>query len=294
MVSEKICFIISPIGEVDSDIRKASDEKFDLVFKPVLEKLGYTPIRADKENSPNSISRDIVKRLINSELILADTTGFNANVFYELAIRNAVKKPVIIIKEIDTKLPFDVTDKRSISINMKDNRQWTQAAVDLEKHIISAEKDPKSASESIVSEYTFDLGIGKSPNSEQEMILLVKDLKDEVKSLRNDFRHQKQSSSLSLENLTKSYVISIEKDELSINDKLRLKFASETFDSNDFVTVEITDSSGSKVLSREAKPSRSTIGLGYPVMDFTKVGGRFAISVFVNDLLVYRRPFLVI
>src|SRR5574337_1152984 len=143
MSSEKICFIISPIGEPDSEIRKLADEKYDLVFEPVLVELGYTPIRADKENSPNSISRGIVTRLLNSELVIADASGFNANVFYELAIRNAIKKPVIIVKELGQKLPFDVTDKRSISINMKDNRQWVNAKEELKQHIKNAEKDPK-------------------------------------------------------------------------------------------------------------------------------------------------------
>lgn len=190
MSSEKVCFIISPIGEPDSDTRKLSDEKYDLIFKPVLEKMGYTTIRADKENSSNSISRGIVTRLLNSALVIADATGFNANVFYELAIRNAIKKPVIIVKELEQKLPFDVNDKRAISINMKDNRQWTKAKEELEEHIINAEKNPKSASESIVSEYAFDLDVGKTPNTEQEIFLMIKDLKDEVRSLRIDARVQ--------------------------------------------------------------------------------------------------------
>ena len=111
MSLQKVCFIISPIGEPDSEPRKLSDEKYDLIFKPILEELGYEPIRADKESSSNSISRGIVTRLINSELVIADVTSYNANVFYELAIRNAAKKPVIIVKEPDQKLPFDVYDR---------------------------------------------------------------------------------------------------------------------------------------------------------------------------------------
>ena len=59
MSEEKICFIISPIGEKDSKTRKLADQKYDLIFEPVLKECGYKPIRADKENSPNSISRTI-------------------------------------------------------------------------------------------------------------------------------------------------------------------------------------------------------------------------------------------
>lgn len=190
MSSEKVCFIISPIGEPDSDIRKSADEKYDLIFKPVLEESGYKPIRADKESSSNSISRSIVTRLINSELVIADVTGYNANVFYELAIRNASKKPVIVIKEPDQKLPFDIYDKRAISIDMKNNRQWISAKEELKQHITSAIENPKSASESILSEYTFDLDAGKTPNIEQQMFLMMSDFKDELRALRNDMKRQ--------------------------------------------------------------------------------------------------------
>ncbi len=159
----------------------------------MLKELGYKPIRSDKESNSNSISRTIVIRLINSELVIADTSGYNANVFYELAIRNASKKPVIIIKEPEQKLPFDIYDKRAISIDMKDNRQWTNAKDELKQHILNAQKEPRSASESIVSEYAFDLAVSRTPSTEQEMILMIKDLRDEVRTLRNDVKLQKTS-----------------------------------------------------------------------------------------------------
>ena len=180
MAKEKICFIISPIGEVDSDIRKLSDEKYDLVYEPVLRELGYTPIRADKEITPNSISRGIVKRIIESQLVIADVSGYNSNVFYELAIRNAIKKPVIVIKEKDQKLPFDISDKRAISIDMSNNRQWVMAKDDLEKQIKHAEENPKDASESILTDFTFQIDVEQKKDDESELKLVIKDLKDEI------------------------------------------------------------------------------------------------------------------
>lgn len=52
MSGKKTCFIISTIGEDNSNDRKISDEKFDLVFRPVLEELDYVVTRADKIGSP--------------------------------------------------------------------------------------------------------------------------------------------------------------------------------------------------------------------------------------------------
>ena len=94
----KTCFIISSIGKEGSEIRAKADEKFDLIFEPVLNELGYGVTRADKIGSPGSISREIVENIISSDLVIADVSDENPNVFYELAIRNAVKKPVIVFK----------------------------------------------------------------------------------------------------------------------------------------------------------------------------------------------------
>ena len=92
----KTCFIISAIAKEGSQIRKSSDYKFDFVYSPILRKMRYDIIRSDKISSPGSISREIVQNLIDADLVIADITDENSNVFYELAIRNAIKKPVII------------------------------------------------------------------------------------------------------------------------------------------------------------------------------------------------------
>lgn len=285
MSSEKICFIISPIGEPDSDDRKLADEKYDLVYKPVLEKLGYTPIRADKENSSNSISRGIVKRLIDSKLVIADTVGYNANVFYELAIRNAIKKPVIIIKELGQKLPFDVADKRAISINMKDNRQWTNAKEELEQHIINAEKDPNSASESILSDYAFDLKSNEKPNSEQEVVLMIKDLKDELRSMRGDVKNKITFTSFSSE-IFKKANFSLDKDSL-IRGVIGVRWKTGVFTNNDTMRFEILNSKGEVLSTHENKITSSQVGLGNSISDFKTEDNVFVVRIYVNNLLAF-------
>ncbi len=87
MSEEKICFIISRIGSEGSEERTDADRKLKFVFTPILEKLGYIPIRADDEDSPGSISKKIVLRLIDSPLVIADITGNNPNVFYSEKIK---------------------------------------------------------------------------------------------------------------------------------------------------------------------------------------------------------------
>ena len=162
----KSCFIVSPIGKEDSDIRKLSDEKYDLVFKPVLEELGYESSRADKDAAPNSLSEKIVESIICSDLVIVDIEGDNTNVFYELAIRNAVNKPVIIVKGKDQNPPFDIYDKRAISLDMNDNRQWNDAKKELKNYIISAENNPTDASKSILSNFMNQIELNKKREDE--------------------------------------------------------------------------------------------------------------------------------
>ena len=168
----KDCLLFHLSAKKGNPIREASDEKFDFVYEPVLKELNYDPVRADKETTPNSISRDIINRVINSDLILADVTDENPNVFYELAVRNAVKKPVIIMMAAGQKLPFDIKDKRAIVLDMTKNRQWLAAKEKLKAYIQNAENDPDSASESILSGLILIL-VTNSPNKEQEKELEI-------------------------------------------------------------------------------------------------------------------------
>jgi len=287
MSSDKVCFIISPIGDPESEVRKMSDEKFDLIFKPVLEELGYKPIRADKESSSNSISRGIVTRLIKSELVIADATGFNANVFYELAIRNATKKPVIIVKEPEQKLPFDIYDKRSISINMKDNRQWISAKEELKQHIINASKDPESASESIVSEYTFELDVSKTPTKEQELVLMMKDLKDELRTLRTDVKLQNKTPTIISPEILKKANFSLDEQGLKKDGFLRVRWESGVFGHDDIMRIEIFDPKGKKTVSKEITLSIGTVGIGYSSSEYKTESGRYLLNVYINNVLVF-------
>lgn len=178
----KSCFIISSIGDEGSEIRRLANEKFDLVFKPVLIKLGYDVIRADKIGSPGSISREIVSNVINSDLVIADISDGNPNVFYELAIRNAVKKPVIVFRKINQVMPFDIYDTHAIDIDRSQPRIWENAKNALRVHVVAAEKKPESASESILSSFTIKLDAKKS-DPVDEIHYILKDIQQQVRNL---------------------------------------------------------------------------------------------------------------
>ncbi|WP_197224006.1 hypothetical protein [Lysinibacillus sphaericus] len=114
---KKRCFIITPIGGERTDIRDALDGLLKNVLEPVLLDLGFRDkdiTVAHQMKDSGSINTQLIARIVEDELCIVNLTGLNPNVMYELAIRHAVGKPVVIIAEHGTKLPFDIIDQRTI------------------------------------------------------------------------------------------------------------------------------------------------------------------------------------
>jgi hypothetical protein len=118
MSTEKICFFIAPIGETDSEIRKRSDQVLKHIIEPVARECGYKPLRADQISEPGYITPQIMEHIFESPLVIADLTGGNPNVFYELAVRHVVKKPFVQIINKGEKIPFDIAQMRTIQIDI--------------------------------------------------------------------------------------------------------------------------------------------------------------------------------
>ena len=120
---KKMAFIC-PLSEEGSDIRKRSDEIMKGFLKPIAEELGYSePMRADSLSGPNIMS-DIIGMLYQTDIVVADFSDLNVNVFYELGLFNAIKGKFITIrqrKNIKEPVPFDTTYFRVLEYNYPDN-----------------------------------------------------------------------------------------------------------------------------------------------------------------------------
>jgi len=86
------------------------------------------------------ITTKIIDHIINAKLVIADLSGHNPNVFYELALRHATNKPVIQLLEEGQKLPFDVTGISTIFYNLNDLKSFKKTEEQLKNAIISSLK----------------------------------------------------------------------------------------------------------------------------------------------------------
>lgn len=117
---ESTCFYITPIGTDGSDLRRHSDLFLGSFIEPAVEQLGLAVVRADKIDKPGVITRQIIDYIMRSRIVIADLSYHNPNVFYELALRHAVKKPVVQIIRAADKIPFDINQMRTVVIDTTD------------------------------------------------------------------------------------------------------------------------------------------------------------------------------
>ncbi|MBF0519334.1 MAG: DUF4071 domain-containing protein [Nitrospirae bacterium] len=118
-----LCFVLMPFGKKQT----ASEEiDFDAVYenliKPAVKSAGMEPLRADEEKSGGLIHKPMFERLMLCDYAVADLTTANANVFYELGIRHAIRhlSTVLLYATGEDKLPFDVATLRVLPYKIDD------------------------------------------------------------------------------------------------------------------------------------------------------------------------------
>lgn len=109
MIEKDVCFVIMPF----------SDESLNIVYedfvKPVLsDKCHIHAERGDDLFGSNVIMDDITKSIRKARLVIADLTGRNPNVFYEVGIAHALKKQVLLMTQSIDDVPFDLRHRRAL------------------------------------------------------------------------------------------------------------------------------------------------------------------------------------
>lgn len=133
----KRCFVIAPIEEEGSEARDHSDKVLKHLVKKTLEPgpFNYDVLRADQDERPGTITSQVIKNIMDGDLVVADLTGRNANVFYELTMCHVWQKPTIHLCRAGERLPFDVGQLRVIFFAMGDPDSLDEARERIRKQV---------------------------------------------------------------------------------------------------------------------------------------------------------------
>lgn len=181
--SAKVCFVIAPIGAPDSETRKRSDKVLKHVFAKAVDPFGYQLLRADQISEPGLITLQVLQHVLNDDLVIADLTERNPNVFYELAVRHATAKPVLHVIDASHEIPFDVSDFRTIKFDYRDLDSVEEAVRQITSQVKAIEGGAPVETPVKLAAAVERLGTDKSEDK-----LIIKQILDTLTELRSELR----------------------------------------------------------------------------------------------------------
>ena len=106
------CFVIMPISDTEGYAPGHFRRVFEDIFSPACAQAGYRAVRADDVRATNMIHLDVLQRLLNAPLAICDLSSRNPNVLFELGLRQAFDRPVVLVQETSTPAVFDIAPLR--------------------------------------------------------------------------------------------------------------------------------------------------------------------------------------
>lgn len=156
---KRICFMVMPYDVKPTGVEPGKgpaqvdfNALWSDVFEPAIKSLGYQPVRADMDYGPLIIV-EMIQRLAISDLVIADISIANANVYYEVGVRHAAKETGCVLVAADWAKPvFDLAQLRSIRYPLPAEKLDAAAAEALSKQLVADIKERVDTSRSPIWE----------------------------------------------------------------------------------------------------------------------------------------------
>jgi len=130
------CFILMPFGDW-------YDRYFKEIYIPATKDAGFEPVRADGVFTTGSVIEQIWEQINKGKVLLAELTGKNPNVFYELGLAHAIGKPVVLIAGDLEDVPFDLRHLRTILYDLREPDWGIKLRASITAHLKSAKSEPE-------------------------------------------------------------------------------------------------------------------------------------------------------
>jgi len=186
-----------PISDQDGYDKGHFARVYQHIIKPACELAGFQPIRADDEVKTNYIVIDIIKKILESDIVICDLSAKNPNVLYELGIRQSFNKKSVLIKDLKTNRIFDIQGLRTIDYDQNLRIDEVQKVVNV---IAKTIKETYEQSEDEVNSLIQLLSIKpaelKSFEISQESTLIMdalNDISNRLYSIESKSKNKRQS-----------------------------------------------------------------------------------------------------
>lgn len=154
-----ICFMVMPFGVKPTGVADGSapaevdfDVLWEKVLRPTITDLDYEAVRADEDLGPLIIN-DMLERLTLADLVVADLTIPNGNVYYEIGIRHGINRPGCVLVSADwSKTLFDLAQMRQIRYKLPEKTisdEGARAAIETLKSGIESLRESTSPLQAI-------------------------------------------------------------------------------------------------------------------------------------------------
>jgi hypothetical protein len=129
------CFVMMPFGAW-------FDRYYQEIYVPAIKEAGFEPVRADELFTTGSVVEQIWEQIEKAKLLLADLSGKNANVFYELGLAHAARKPVVFTASDVEDVPFDLRHLRVIIYDIREPEWAPRLRKSIADYLRNAMKEP--------------------------------------------------------------------------------------------------------------------------------------------------------
>ena len=170
------CFVLMPFGN-------PFDKYYEQIYTPAIQNVKLQPLRGDSLWRPSPIMSDIWRFVQESIVLIADLTGRNPNVFYELGLAHANGKPVVLVAETMDDVPFDLRGLRVITFD-RSNPSWgATLCTQIESSLKETLADILGA---VPSMFIRNLASDAPQPKESPLELQVRSLAEEITALRRE------------------------------------------------------------------------------------------------------------
>lgn len=129
------CFVMMPFGAW-------FDRYYQEIYVPAIKDAGFEPVRADELFTTGSVVEQIWEQIEKAKLLIADLSGKNPNVFYELGLSHAAKKPVVFTASEVDDVPFDLRHLRVIIYDIREPEWAARLRKSVTDYLRNAMKEP--------------------------------------------------------------------------------------------------------------------------------------------------------